>query len=437
MPKTEFDYESKQQSRQKLVNFIIKYYPKDERKTINMVCLPGAQARDVYDITDVLKIPRSNVWGLERDKDVYKIIESKNLGINLFQGTDGEFFKETKDKFDVVSLDYFGQLKDQELNSLRHLFGREVMKPKGVLHTNFYGSRESEKVKEIYKTGSVIRASMGKLKEKSFQEINEIINQGKLDSLLKEGFEEYVFSIKGLREGLTRAIMSVAGSGKFNLKTEDMNKILHYGFEDVDRLESSGIPLRLAYYLAFKENKPYFCDCVERYKYVSDVGSPMLTDIFLFNQHREWFDGREYPIVIDSSNFEKPVVKIKGVPLNTTKELMNGLLLSRGERRESSIINDILTSTERKILTQANRVYGYCGRLRETDIIKDRQFLGSSHKIKELETEAPHPENPSLSKDEIIKLLKEGKTSQWIVENYNADPNQVRAYKAWITMGKY
>ena len=215
MPKTEFDYESKQEARQKLVNFIIRNYDKKERRDLTVACLPGAQAQDVYRITDVLKIPRNKVWGLERDNEVYKVLESKNLGVNLFHGTDEEFFKETDKKFDVVSLDYFGQIKRDELNSMRYLFGREVLKPRGILHTNFYGSRESDNIRKIYQTGSVWKAVVSGLKDLSLKDINEVINKGQFDDVLEKGFERYVGDIKGLRDGLTRAIMTVAGVGRF------------------------------------------------------------------------------------------------------------------------------------------------------------------------------------------------------------------------------
>lgn len=443
MPKTEFDYAAKQESRQRLVNFVIRNYPHKERRGLKVACLPGAQAQDVYRITDVLGVPRENVWGLERDREVYKALESKNLGINLFQGTDKEFFKDTDKKFDVVSLDYFGQIKRDEIDSLGYLFGREILKPRGVLHTNFYGSREHGKVKEIYQTGSAFKASLAKLRDKPLEEINEIIEQGRLGNIIERGVEEYMVGIKGLREGLTRAIMTVAGVGKFNLKTEDMDKILHYDFEDVKKLTDSGISLHLAYYLTYKENKSYFCDCVERYKYISDDGSPMLTDIFLFNQHREWFDDKKYPITLDSSDSERPVVKINDSPIIATDEMMDSLLFSRGKRRKSGLINEIFTPLERRILAQANNVYDYSGRLRETDIIRDRQFLGSSRKIEKELTEAPKYNLPkettkgSLTRERAIELLRDGKSPEWIAKTYGGNVNQFRAYKAWITMGKY
>jgi len=49
------------------------------------------------------------------NKEIFKTLQSKNLGINLLNCRDDEFFKTADERFDVVSLDYFGQLKNQEI----------------------------------------------------------------------------------------------------------------------------------------------------------------------------------------------------------------------------------------------------------------------------------------------------------------------------------
>lgn len=431
----EFDYAVKQESRQKLVNFVIRNYSSKERRSLEVACLPGVQALDIYRVMDKLGIPRKNVWGLERNREIYKILESQNLGINLFQGTDEEFFRETRDNFDVVSLDYFGQIKENEINSLRYLFGREVMKPIGVLHTNFYGSREHEKVKDIYQTGAYFRALTDSTKNIPVTNVDKLIEQGKTSKLMQRN---YAIDLKDLREGLTRAIMNVAEKGKLSLEIDNLEEILYGPGKEAISMASSGMPYSMALYLTFKKSKPYFCDSLERYKYISNDGSPMLTDIFLFNQHREWFNEKKYPVVADSSDLEKLRVLVNNKPVVfSDKELTPHALASR--KKGGSVLS-LYSPLERKIINHAFDVYLYSGDLRQTDIIKERQFLGSSGRTEEAEKPEHklHKEiaESTLSKERVIELLEEGKSPKWISENYSGNPNQYRAYKAWITMRK-
>lgn len=423
MPKTNFGYESKRQSRQKLINFVIRNYPKNERRDLKMVCFPGAEARDVYEVSDTLKIPRGNVWGLEVDKDIFKTLESKRLGINLVNRRDNEFFKDADERFDIVSLDYFGQLKKQEIDSLRYIFGREVLQPKAILHTNFYGSRESEKVKKIYRTGSELKAATDGLKEMSFDDISNLAKKGGLGKIVEKGVKEYMVDIKGLRDGLSRTIMTVAERGKSNMETEDMGEILKAPNEITRKLMDSGVPLYMASYVAFKQNRPYFCDSLDRYKYVSDDGSPMLTDIFLFNQHRDWFDEKEYPVKLSFSKPGTVEILIGGKVPQQIPELVYAI-----QDKEMLFFDHV----EKKVFKQAVKVNGYSGQYRQVEIVKDRQLIGSERTVKKNTTDAQ-----ALSKADAVGLLKDGVSSEQIVQEHpGTNIHQLRAYKAWITMRK-
>ena len=52
-------------------------------KDLQVLCFPGIDATEVFQVYDSLGIPRENITGLERDPYVAEQIERKNLGIKM------------------------------------------------------------------------------------------------------------------------------------------------------------------------------------------------------------------------------------------------------------------------------------------------------------------------------------------------------------------
>jgi 16S rRNA A1518/A1519 N6-dimethyltransferase RsmA/KsgA/DIM1 with predicted DNA glycosylase/AP lyase activity len=76
---------------------------------LKVACFPGAEALEITQVYDPLKIRRKNITGIEIDPKVYKILEKEDLGIELYNEDALDFFRNYKGKdIDIVSLDYTG-----------------------------------------------------------------------------------------------------------------------------------------------------------------------------------------------------------------------------------------------------------------------------------------------------------------------------------------
>lgn len=183
MRKESYDYEVKARAREIYRKFIKKNLGYSNQN-LKVVCFPGEEAIEIHQVYDKLAIPRGNIVGLERDKKIYKKLKSDKLGINLFYGTDEEFFEKTKDRFDIISLDYQGKFNDSKVYSLALIARRQILNSKGILATTFFGQREGKYTKTIYEVFA-LNAKEDLYKKWSQYTDNE---DGKLDNhpLLKD-----------------------------------------------------------------------------------------------------------------------------------------------------------------------------------------------------------------------------------------------------------
>ncbi|MBI4019725.1 MAG: hypothetical protein HY367_00205, partial [Candidatus Aenigmarchaeota archaeon] len=151
MPKKSMEDPAKALWRQKWRRFI-KGHPlgSPNPRDWKVVCFPGQDALEVFEVYDRLSIPRENIIGIERDRNNYGRLKRKKLGIELYLGTDMDFFKEAGGRYDIVNLDYVGPLTHGYINTLQSIAGRQLLKEKSVLGTNFFGVRERDEIKKYY-----------------------------------------------------------------------------------------------------------------------------------------------------------------------------------------------------------------------------------------------------------------------------------------------
>jgi hypothetical protein len=55
-------------------------------KDVKVLCLPGHEAVEIFEVYDRLGIPRKNIYGVEWKAESYKLLKAQNLGINLWKG---------------------------------------------------------------------------------------------------------------------------------------------------------------------------------------------------------------------------------------------------------------------------------------------------------------------------------------------------------------
>ena len=201
---------------------------------LRVVCLPGEEAWEIKEVYAPLKVPIQNIVGIERDDNKSKKLIKNHKGIDQFTGTDVEFFEKTNEKFDIISLDYEGQLNEGVERSLRLIAGRQLLNPKGLMLTNFFGSREHDKTSSRYLISCLgyneklefirwIRGDYKKaLEDAEFQ--RNIINR----YLKGKGLELEKFR----SDGFTKNVVSHMIEGKDNLYMPEIFR-MHPKYEEI------------------------------------------------------------------------------------------------------------------------------------------------------------------------------------------------------------
>ena len=122
---------------------------KDPART-RVLCFPGIDYTEVVQVYDQLGIPRENVTGIERDKNVAKVIGERCPEINLYSGTLEDFVEDGKSfNFDVVSLDFMGPIAMSQIDVLKNLRRKQKV-DEFLFHGANLVRREDENTKEAY-----------------------------------------------------------------------------------------------------------------------------------------------------------------------------------------------------------------------------------------------------------------------------------------------
>ena len=145
----------KKKSREKIKEFVVKNLLKFRKpKDLKVVCFPGAEiggeeALEIKEVYDPIGIPRSNITGIEADYEKAERLRKADLGINIEQKLDLDFFKETNKGFDIISLDYTGQQTDERMKALGYAICRHLLNKHSILCTNFATKREGDEMKML------------------------------------------------------------------------------------------------------------------------------------------------------------------------------------------------------------------------------------------------------------------------------------------------
>ena len=455
----------KQAAREKLSVFIRKkILPFRNPTGINVVCFPGAEipgeeALEVKKVYDSLGIPRENIVGLEEDPVLAKRLEEANLGICVVNDLDINYFRNTQEKFDIISLDYTGQQTDDRLKALEVIIGRSLLNNYSILCTNYMAKRESKDMQKLLfhkfsrygldQNGTLISREKedgriselegilqgGSLDLKSVKnaityEIIRILKLGKrniedLEILRRMPYTEQI--IQDVKEQLTslrkteqfareKRILIEAGiftSDEFdklhtdppintnNIQNNLINGLSCYVAECFAQNEKFEIPSEtadsIAFLLASQENKPYFPVNMERYSYNSNKNALMFTDMLFLDQMKKEFDKLNDVVYAETSPF-----RIKLNPMHKSlRKLFRSLL---------NIQNAFAKA--------------------EAASVPERVYLGSSWK--------PPKRKEKISKEAAIDLLRAGCSPTEISECYSGFTKmQLAAFKAhYVTMGK-
>lgn len=331
LPKESYDDEAKKEWRRRWRKFI-KQLHKPPRET-KVVCFPGREALEIFQVYDTLNVPRNNIVGIERDRDSYDHLKAQRLGIELFSGSDTDFFEHTDGKFDVVSLDYDGTFNDQVRGNIISLAGRHLLSNHSALGVTVSGRRENESVQSLYLSGSYNAQlsdtlyAEGEELEKLYKTISD--RQKLLHT--HQGFRQIAGIIGSTPQDLkgiaiTQALRGYCEHGKSLLtlhpisqKTPDLKsfenlldsirpvdrndklenaqllEILRYTmlndmmdfFRHIRLSDHEAVIAHLAKMAARVWEEPYVVSDNERYVYESSGGTPMFSDFLLLRQEQD------------------------------------------------------------------------------------------------------------------------------------------------------
>jgi hypothetical protein len=150
MRKATYKIEVKARCRRRLVHFIQEHFDRRERSTLQVLCLPGPEALEIFDVYDKVGVPRSNVVCLEKDAEALSALKKLRLGCEVSGESLSEFIDRPQERrFHVISLDFTGQLATYE-GDVRRMVERGLLEEKAIVFTNFCAAREADASKGFY-----------------------------------------------------------------------------------------------------------------------------------------------------------------------------------------------------------------------------------------------------------------------------------------------
>ncbi|GEM_PF-4835784 len=421
---------------------------------LKVLCFPGIDAQEIIEIYDQLKIPRQNIIGIEREKDIANILVEKNLGIQVIHNSLEDYITQQSSlAFDIISLDYTGPLVLSQIDTLKQI--REKQRRNHfILHSANLIKRDKFAL-EMYKYGYAVNTTVDQNNtsadpQQDYQQVcertlNTILHNDNADTRKEMRIEGYTKVILGCFYGgsqdiLDRLFRFYAGaeynefislfqniihqniSTKITLdSTDPIGSIAHSPFFPIIQRQLEQL-LWQSHQLDCKQNGIYNANDqhllwyaiaegaketrffrekdIECYTYISESGAPMIGDIFYLKSME-----RQASIARDLLRFLGYPHEFK-IKRNYDQHRFTELFKAyTKELRREKLSPEELTALDQKE--------------------QSRQFLGSSYK-------------PSLTKERAIAEFKEGATLDHLRTKYrNPQDFPLAQWKAHVTMGTY
>ena len=455
---TSYNDSAKNKAREKFRTYIKEHLLRYKSpRNVKVVCFPGAEVKgeealEIKEVYRPLDIPAENITGIEYDKDNVKRLREASLGIRIFEGDAYDFFRDSKESFDVISLDYTGQRTWKEKDITRFIAGKNMLESNGVYCTNHLIKRESRSMKDQLLCGAIF----GNATRYIFEKAKKGLTREELESYYTEERRRFVefyteskdrlgekdqLSLDDIRNQITMGNICIFGAGIIEIdprrhifrknksieqdvlrginenlektkKTRGIEENVegHWfyknAFEDAYhmaryQLENLGINRelveKLLQILALDGHKAYMISNIQRYTYTSNKNANMLFDIF-------------------------QAKKIPRKAVRLAKELLDvdsyGLIAVNP--------NGYGEAKLAKIRAQLHEIYPRSLKL----VIPEPIHLGSSWR--------PLKRKERISREQAIDLLKSGCSTVEITECYSGfSKMQLAAFKAhYVTMGK-
>ncbi len=421
---------------------------------LRVLCFPGIDAQEIIEVYDALRIPRQNIIGLEREKDIAHILVQKNLGIQVIPNTLEDYITQQPSlAFDIISLDYTGPLILSQIDTFKQI--REKQRRNHfILHSANLIKRDKFAL-EMYKYGYAVNttvelndSSIGPpkdyhqvcertlntllhnddadtRKEMRIEGYTKVIlgcfygsSQGLLDRLFRfyagTEYSEFVQLLENnISQNLKRKIIlnpqdpiaSLAHSPLFPIMQRQLEQLLWQAHQlDCQRNRildpTSQHLLWYAITEGAKETIFFREKDIECYTYISESGAPMIGDvIYLQSAERQ-------------ASIARDMLRFIGYPhaFNIKDEYNQRRFNETFKEYNKALRRERLSSEQLFALDQKEQ---------------NRLFLGSSYK-------------PSLTKERAIAEFKESATVDNLKTKYrNTQTLPLAQWKAHVTMGTY
>jgi hypothetical protein len=324
--------------RKEISKFIKKHYSKDKLRNLRVLCLPGHEMLEIFEIYDKLGIKRENITGIEGNYEVFKILSKKNDSltkkIKIFHCSLERFLHENKisKPFYIISLDFTSYFDSEKMNLLKSLSKKKLINKKAILITNYPQGRSHTNIeknikfiedfsrqvktndkKQIYtffmeKNSSILKDKQDINNSESYNlDLDTKIQLGPVDCLIEGTYWETDL-FKQWENKLKKALdKDASNSLKKNItllkKGEKFSgEFIRYLFFIEENLQ----PQRISFILLIPKSEVYFPEDHEAFIYKSESGTTMLSDFYLFkefNQSDSYVNDLKYV-------FEKDFLKV-------------------------------------------------------------------------------------------------------------------------------
>ncbi len=208
--------------------FIDENLPRDPKKRAKMrvLCTPGIKCYKEVDHLIGIGIRPENIVAVEREKGAWNefVANCKDKGIKPIYGDLSDVLEETNEPFDIVTLDFLGQLCAPSIGIIHKL----PLADKAVLAVNFLAKRESAKIqddltklKRAYgplsrlvaeKVNALIQSVLGNNPDLEGMGPNEVLKLGRKEAKAEINDTEY--EVDELREISLWSLMRHAGTSR-------------------------------------------------------------------------------------------------------------------------------------------------------------------------------------------------------------------------------
>ncbi len=418
--------------RERIVDFVREHYTPNQIRNFRVLCFAGKEMTEVFDVYDELGVKRKNVVSLEYDRREFEaqsaLNDSLEQRIKVVPASALDYLsRPAVESFDMISLDYCGYFNDEKYRTLCAIARQKWLSPKAVLITNYQSGRENSRTQQGLRATGLYMKSHDDLVNSDFSAYADFVvaNKGLVDD------ETEVEELRDRTIQCTAVAEMAYGSGFWNTpffkvwlesqQGETKNAIVETieslnSSENTDQREllsrfmvqgqGNNSDLLIIYFLK-SQTTSFQCSDHQAYKYVSDSGTPLISDFYLFEQ--------------ELINF--PAGVKRSVSYEKTAE---GYLFRIKDRKKVEVVYQGVEEIIRK-MNQRALMEGDNNFIKQrVDLVPEAQNGGPvTHPIMRI--------TPSPIRDSIYTSLSAATPDAEIMATYSLTKMQLAGYKATYT----